>query len=102
MANIIRATTPTLKYTFRIINVSDIVSAYLTIKQDDRTIIEKSLQDATVGENSLSWMFTQQETLLMAMGKISAMLNWKLSDGTRGASRESLVSIMRNHKEEVI
>ena len=102
MANIIRATTPTIKYRFRIVKVTDITTAYLTIKQNGNTIIEKTLADADVGEDSLSWTFTQSETLQMATGKITAMLNWKTVDGTRGASHKSTVAIECNFKEEVI
>ena len=102
MANIIRATTPTFRYTFRVVKVSDITAAYLTVKYGCVTLFEKALAEATVGENYLEWTFTQQETLQMAGLKIEAQLNWKLADGTRGASRKSVVSISSNLKEEVI
>lgn len=102
MANVIRATTPTVTYKFNVIDVADIVTAYLTIKQNGSTIIEKDLSDATVGEDTLSWTFTQQETLQMAQGKISCMLNWLTEDGTRGASDKSVIIIDSNYKDEVI
>lgn len=102
MASVIRATTPTVTYKFNVIDVADIVTAYLTIKQSGSTVIEKDLSDATVGEDSLAWEFTQEETLLMRQGKISFMLNWKTVDGTRGASEKSVVVIEDNYKDEVI
>lgn len=102
MANVIRATTPTVTYKFNVIDVADIVTAYLTIKQSGSTIIEKDLNDATVGKDTLSWTFTQAETIQMAQGKISCMLNWLTEDGTRGASDKSVIIIDSNYKDEVI
>lgn len=102
MASVIRATTPTIKYTFNVISVSDIAAAYLTIRQDGEMIIERDLTSATVGNDYLSWTFTQQETLQMATGKVTLMLNWLTNDGTRGASEKSTVVIEGNYKNEVI
>ena len=102
MANIIRATTPTFKYKFKSVTVANITKAYLTIKQEGETIIEKTLEDATVGTDFLSWTFTQAETLQMSTSKIRVMLNWKLADGTRGASKKTTLAIDCNFKEEVI
>ena len=63
MAKIIIGTTPTIKYTFSEVNVSDLAVAILTCKQHDCVILEKSLTDATVGDKSLSWTLSQAETL---------------------------------------
>ncbi|MBR6390027.1 MAG: hypothetical protein IKS16_01680 [Lachnospiraceae bacterium] len=102
MANIIRATTPTFKYTLKTVKPSDLTKAYLTIKQNGETLMEKTLSEAVVGENYLAWTFTQAETLQMSSSKIMAQLNWKTADGTRGASRKALMAIDCNFKEEVI
>lgn len=102
MSNVIRATTPTITYKFKVVDVEDITTAFLTIKQNGTTIIEKDLDDAVVGEDTLSWTFTQAETLQMAQGKISCMINWLTEDGTRGASNKSVLIIDSNYKDEVI
>ena len=103
MAEIIKGTTPTIVYTFSTVRVSDISVAYLTIKQDGTTKLERDLTTATVGENSLSWTLTQAETLALAVDDtINLMLNWKLADGTRGASRKGSFNIGDNYKDEVI
>ena len=102
MASIIRGTTPTLIYKFKIVRVSEIATAILTIKQADRVVIEKTLNSAVTGADSLSWTFTQQETLSLEIGSVSAMLNWVTSDGTRGASKRTMVAIELNDIEEVI
>ena len=102
MASVIIGTTPTIKYDFKIINVGDIVSACFTIKQSGVVKIEKDLNAAIPGENSLSWRLTQQETLSLKLGTAEYMLNYKLRDGTRGASKLASFKLLENHKNEVI
>lgn len=101
MAAIIKGTTPTIIYTFNEISVANIVTAVLTIKRGTNIIIEKTLAAATVGENSLSWKLSQEESLSVS-GNAEMMLNWVLGDGTRGASTMTSVTFAPNHKEEVI
>ena len=103
MAKIIIGTTPTIKYTFFEVNVSDLAVAILTCKQHDCVILEKSLTDATVGDKSLSWTLSQAETLkLDTKDDASFMCNWRKNDGTRGASNPMSVKVSDNHKREVI
>lgn len=99
---IIIGTTPTITYKFHIVDVDDITKAILTVKQRGVNIIEKTLADATIGEDSLSWTFTQQETLSIGARASTMMLNWKTADGTRGASEEVFVVGGDNHIREVI
>ena len=103
MASIIRGTTPTLQYTFNDVTVANITSAYLTIKVDNTAEhdIEKDLSSATVAQKSISWTLTQAETLSFGTN-ISVMINWKLQDGTRGASEKTKIMIDDNYKEDVI
>lgn len=101
MKKIIRGTTPTIQYTFNTVNVANIVAAILTIKRGNATVIEKDLTSATVGTKTLTWKLSQEETL-SASGDASMMLNWKLTDGTRGASAVTDVKFASNYKEEVI
>lgn len=98
---IIRGTTPTIKYTFRVVDPASITAAYLTIKKGGEIVIEKDLAAASVGDNSLSWTLTQSETLSVT-GAAEVMLNWLLNDGTRGASAQTTASFVPNHIEEVI
>ena len=101
MAKIIRGTTPTITYNFSTVNVANITTAYMTIKTNCGVIIKKSLTDATVGEKSLSWTLSQEDTIAVA-GDAALMVNWKLNDGTRGASAETPVKFAPNHIVEVI
>lgn len=102
MTRIIIGTTPTITYKFKVVPVSSIVKAVLTIKERGVNIIEKTLSDATVGEDTLSWTLTQEETLSIGAKSASMMLNWKLADGTRGASDVVLITGGDNHIREVI
>lgn len=57
-----RGTTTEIQYSFDQVNVADITICYLTLKQGS-LVIEKTLADATVGQNTLTWRLTQAETL---------------------------------------
>ena len=102
MTKIIIGTTPTITYKFKVVDVSEITVAILTIKERGVNIIELNLSDATVGEDSLSWTLTQEETLLIGTRTATMMLNWKPEDGTRGASEEVFITGANNHIREVI
>lgn len=102
MTKIIIGTTPTITYKFKVVPVDSITSAILTIKERGVNIIEKDLTDATVGEDTLSWTLTQEETLLIGTRTATMMLNWKTEDGTRGASEQVFVTGGDNHIREVI
>lgn len=102
MTKIIIGTTPTITYKFKVVDVSEITVAILTIKERGVNIIELNLSDATIGEDSLSWTLTQEETLLIGTRTATMMLNWKTEDGTRGASEQVFVTGGDNHIREVI
>ena len=102
MNKIIIGTTPTITYRFKVVDVSEITVAILTIKERGVNIIEKTLSDATIGENSLSWTLTQEETLSIGARTATMMLNWVTEDGTRGASEQVFITGGDNHIREVI
>lgn len=102
MTKIIIGTTPTITYTFNVVPVSSIVTAVLTIKQRTGIVLEKTLADATVGENTIAWTLTQEETLAIGVKSASIMLNWLTADGVRGASKEEIINGVNNHIREVI
>lgn len=100
---LIRGTTPTIKITFSTVSVESIAVAYLTIKQNDRTMIEKTLEDATTEEHAISWRLTQTETLgLLENVRAVICCDWRLADGTRGRSRIESSQIGEPGKDEVI
>ena len=99
LMEIIRGTTPTFIYTYHEADVDDMTSAYLTIKGGSTTI-EKDLTEATVSSanNTLAWTLTQQESLSLG-NVVRAMVNYKLADGTRGASEKTTFIVSENYKE---
>ena len=102
MTQIVIGTTPTITYTFKTVSPADLTKAILTIKSMGQIILEKTLADATAGEDSLSWTLTQQETLSIGTRSCKMMLNWLTNTGTRGASAETVIIGVTNHKREVI
>lgn len=101
MIEVIRGTTPTVKYKFNIVDVDDIVAASLTLEQCD-FVIDKPLSDATKEDGYLVWRLEQSETLSLSIGKAAMQLNWLLDDGTRGASKQLALMVKDNQKNEVM
>lgn len=100
---IIRGTTPTITFTFSEVLVSDINKAILTVWQLNRTVIERDLLTASVGENSISWKLTQEETLLLnSSTRATIICDWILNDGTRGRSNIQNEAVEKTGKNEVI
>lgn len=64
----IRATTPTHIFTFPF-SVNDYLSKILvTYSQNNKIILEKTLEDLTIEGNTGSYTLTQEETLLFSVG----------------------------------
>lgn len=102
MAKIIEGTTPTATYKFKTVKPAELAKAFFTVKVNGEVVIEKTLAEAAVGEDTLTWKLTQEETLLVGTRTATAMCNWILPDGTRGASTEDAIIGVSNHKKEVI
>lgn len=101
--DIVRGTTPTIKYTFSTIAGTDITAAYLTFTQSGVVVVEKDLSDATTGSNFILWTLTQAETLLLRpCVPVRIMLNWKTTDGTRGIGKTINATVKNNDKGTVI
>lgn len=102
MAAIVIGTTPTIIYKFSIVDPQDFIAAELTIKNKNSILLKKELTDATIGEDSISWTLTQEDTLGLGTGSMTMMLNWLTADGTRGVSKETIVNATNNHIPEVM
>ena len=102
MAQIIRGTTPTIKFTYADITVSAITTAILTVKQNGTDIITKDLTDATIGADYISWTLTQTETLSLGKTGVVIVCDWVTTDGTRGRSNILNATIGEPGKNEVI
>lgn len=103
---IIRWTTPTFEFSFgEDIDVSDIDTAYLVLKQWGNTIVSKDITEADIDTdaNSISWTLTQAETgLVVTAKKCDVMMDWLLDDGTRGRSDVASYSVEDSGINEVI
>ena len=108
---IIRYTTPTLKFEYSDVNVTDITDAILSLKQLNSTIIERDLTTATVVHetvgsttvNYISWTLTQLETSKLPKGTtVQIYCDWKLEDGTRGRSKVLSEPVEDTGKQAVI
>ncbi|MDT3388862.1 MAG: hypothetical protein LIR46_14065 [Bacteroidota bacterium] len=102
MTQIIIGTTPTITYKFKIVYPSDFRTCILTIKCAGQVILEKTLADAEIGTDSVSWTLSQSETLNIGTRSCKMMLNWVTYSGKRGASTETVIIGINNHKREVI
>ena len=103
MATIIRGTTPTIRYTFSSVDVSDIDVAKLIIKQNGVSLISKELSDATVGETYLDWKLSQEDTFKLSKDLMAMVgLDWLLEDGTRGIGNSVLCSVCDPNYNQVI
>lgn len=102
MANIRVGTTPNIIFTFKSVSVENITTAILTIMKNGNEVLRKTIESATVGDKSLTWKLSQEDTITVGDGNASCMLNWVTSDGTRGASDELVLMFDANHIEEVI
>lgn len=85
---ITRGTTPSIRFTFSLVNVSLISVAYLTIEQGS-LVIEKDLSSATIDQTNkfIEWPLTQEETLSIADDMLKIQCRYKLQDGKAYASR---------------
>ena len=104
MVSIIKGTTPTFRFRYKNVDLSNVTVAYLTVKQNKELVLQRDLSTAIVDatEHTVSYKLTQPETLLFNKGKIMVMHNWLLTDGTRGAMPEAEIQVLDNHKDEVI
>lgn len=102
MDTIIIGTTPTIKYSFRAVDVENLKTAILTVKRNGDILLRKELEDAEVGEKSVEWHLSQEDTLAIGTGSARIMMNWMLRDGTRGATSQRNVMMDPNHIPEVI
>ena len=62
---IVRGTTPTIRFNLQNIDTSDIAAAYMTIAQNNATVIEKDLSQAVTGTGYIEFSLTQNDTLAL-------------------------------------
>lgn len=102
---IARGTTPSLQFTFETVDIKNISTAYMTIEQFHRTVIEKDLTAAekSTANNALTWDLTQEETLKLSdRDDIKIQIRYKTIDDNAFISQIYTVKPYEILKEGVI
>lgn len=97
-----RGTTPTVAFSFHVVDPHDIAVAYLTISQRDKILIEREIDTATVGNNTLSWDLTQLETLKLEKGKAVIECRYRAVSGKAYATETKYEDVEDVQKDGVI
>lgn len=85
---IIRGTDSDIQITFNTVNPATITTAYLTIDQGGKTVLEKDLTTATVGQKTLTWTLSQAETLSLSTYRdVSIQCRYKVNGTKAGATK---------------
>jgi hypothetical protein len=85
----IRATTPTHRFTLPFDYAENVSKVLVTYKQGDEIILEKTEKDITAEGNVMEYTLTQEETKKFAPGKgVSIQVRILGLDGSAMASRE--------------
>jgi hypothetical protein len=85
---IMRGTTPTIRFTFSKVDVSEIEVLYVTAEQGGVILFEKTIDDATMGENYFDVHLSQDDTLAIdAKTKFSIQCRYRLTNGMAGGSK---------------
>lgn len=96
-----RGTTPSYKITFADeINLSDVDSFYVTLKQDEQAKLTR--KDPSVDGDSLVLTLTQEETLHFKEGMAFLQVRGKFTDGTAFATKVIPVPVHKVLYDEVI
>ena len=100
-----RGTTPTIMYKFKKVDPSTIQEGFLTIRQgpDFRVkALEKPLSLGVVDGMSISWLFSQEETLKLREGPAKIYFNYLLFNQKRGVGKTLDIEVVTSGKDEVI
>ena len=97
-----RGTTPTLNFELPFA-ADTIADGFISIAQNRRVVIDKSISDWIISGNTVKVTLTQEETLhLVVSNTTEIQLRVKLADGTALASEIFTVSTERILKDGVI
>ena len=104
---IIKGTTPTLRWTFDVVDPATITTAYLTFKQGCgpdvekwETVLEKDISGMTRGESYVDWDLTQEDTMVLRTRQpVDIQMNYKTSAGKRYATAHVRETIGINNKD---
>lgn len=99
-----KGTTPTFVFTFppyfNPSSAEEIIVTFSSNKVND--ILEKTKSEITVDNESIMVTLTQQETLMLPLGRLYCQINFVFSDGQRVATDVVVVGINQNLHDRVI
>jgi hypothetical protein len=102
MNEIVRGTTPTISFGLPF-STGLLSTAFVTVKQRDKTLIEKELSDCQCDGNILTTQLTQEDTLALKIGVPAQIrLVVKTTGGDRHETKDFVVRVSDTHKDEVI
>lgn len=84
------------------IPVSEIQNLYIVFKNGFRTLLEKTLADCTISEDSVQFRLTQEESLLLSKGTVTRSVIVITKDGCRFESCSSPFVCRETAKDEVL
>lgn len=99
--SIIRGTTPTIRYTFRVVDPSKIEVAYLTMKQcGGGIVVERDISTMATGTGYVEWQLTQAETLRLISNNapVDIQMRYRTVDGKAYATNHEKESIVEINK----
>lgn len=96
-----RGTTPTNTFTVDV-DLTQAEALFVTYRQNHRTVIEKSLEDVTLTENTVTVDLEQTDTLKFGKGEVEMQIRAKLPDGSALASQIMIASVEEVLKDGVI
>lgn len=98
-----RGTTPTLEIKITGIDVSELESIYVTLKQYQKEVT-KTTEDITIDEinNTLYVPLSQEDTLTLARGYVYVQMRAVTKDGLAVASDVKMITMEEILKEGVI
>ena len=96
-----RGTTPANVFMVDV-DLRDAVKLYVTYKQGGKTIIEKTIDDVEITEESVSVELTQADTLKFKNGEVQMQIRARLPDGTALASDIMTASVSAILKDGAI
>lgn len=82
--------------------VSEIANVYIIFKDHDRILIEKTLKDCVVSEETISNRLTQEESLSLPEGTIDRTIIVITKDGSRFETDPCPILCGKTAKSEVL
>lgn len=103
MAQIARWTTPTIIYKPSAVEVSTIQEIFMVISINNREVLKKDIEAASVASGSFSWVLTQEETAKLTTGTTASIkIDYKCHNGTRYTTNPRKYTVVDSAVNEVI